>query len=170
MGTTIETKSACRISCYTEHTFKFHQNIILCPPPSKVKIQHWNWVSLSVCLSVCLSRSRALQKRLNRLRCRLGFGLGWAQESTCARSRCTLANTIEPSMCGGDAALRQIALTTNCCYYRRPPYTANTCVSLRPSAEAISMRRARVRYLLKWNSFSSSVSCLLVKLVRPRLD
>jgi len=45
-----------------------------------------------------------------------------------------------------------------------------TCVSLRPSAEAISMRLARVRYLLKWNSFSSSVSCLLVKFVRPRLD
>ena len=31
------------------------------------------------------------------------------------------------------------------------------------------MRLARVRYLLKWNSFSSSVSCLLVKFVRPVL-
>jgi len=28
-------------------------------------------------LCVCCSRPRALQKRLNRLRCRLGYGLGW---------------------------------------------------------------------------------------------
>ena len=32
-----------------------------------------------ICLSVCLSQSRALQKRLNRSRCRLGCGVGWAQ-------------------------------------------------------------------------------------------
>lgn len=31
------------------------------------------------------------------------------------------------------------------------------------------MRLARVRYLLKWNSFSSSVNCFVVKLVRPVL-
>ena len=42
-----------------------------------------------------------------------------------------------------------------------------TCVSLSPRAAAISIRRARVKYLLKWNSFSNSVSCLLVKFVRP---
>ena len=40
---------------------------------------------------------------------------------------------------------------------------------MRPKVVAISMRRARVKYLLKWNSFSNSVNCLLVKLVRPRL-
>ena len=44
-----------------------------------------------------------------------------------------------------------------------------TCVSLSWRAAAISIRRARVRYLLKWNSFSNSVSCLVVKLVRPVL-
>jgi len=44
-----------------------------------------------------------------------------------------------------------------------------TCVSLSPKEAAISILRARVRYLLKWNSFSSSVSCLLVKFVRPML-
>ena len=42
-----------------------------------------------------------------------------------------------------------------------------TWVSLSPNAAAISIRRARVRYLLKWNSFSNSVSCLFVKFVRP---
>lgn len=31
------------------------------------------------------------------------------------------------------------------------------------------MRRALVRYLLKWNSFSSSVNCLFVKFVRAEL-
>lgn len=44
-----------------------------------------------------------------------------------------------------------------------------TCVSLSCSAAAISIRLARVRYLLKWNSFSNSVNCLVVKLVRPVL-
>lgn len=31
------------------------------------------------------------------------------------------------------------------------------------------MRRALVKYLLKWNSFSSSVNCLFVKFVRAEL-
>lgn len=44
-----------------------------------------------------------------------------------------------------------------------------TWVSFSCNALAISIRRARVKYLLKWNSFSSSVSCLLVKFVRPEL-
>lgn len=44
-----------------------------------------------------------------------------------------------------------------------------TCVSLSCRAAAISIRRALVRYLLKWNSFSNSVNCLVVKLVRPVL-
>jgi len=41
-----------------------------------------------------------------------------------------------------------------------------TWVSLSWRVFAISIRLARVRYLLKWNSFSSSVSCLVVKLAR----
>lgn len=41
-----------------------------------------------------------------------------------------------------------------------------TCVSFSSSVAATSTLRALVRYLLKWNSFSSSVSCLVVKLVR----
>lgn len=44
-----------------------------------------------------------------------------------------------------------------------------TCVSLSSRLAATSTLRARVRYLLKWNSFSSSVSCLVVKLVRITL-
>ena len=55
----------------------------------------------------------ALQKRLNRSRCRLGLGLEWAQN--CIGWRCTLRyllNTIAPSMCCGDAAFCQITLTT----------------------------------------------------------
>ena len=38
-----------------------------------------------------------------------------------------------------------------------------TCVSFSCRAAAISILRARVKYLLKWNSFSSSVSCLVEK-------
>lgn len=55
------------------------------------------------------------------------------------------------------------------CFIRRFWNQIFTWVSLSCSADAISIRRARVRYRLKWNSFSSSVSCLLVKLVRPVL-
>lgn len=44
-----------------------------------------------------------------------------------------------------------------------------TCVSFNWSALAISIRRARVKYLLKWNSFSNSVNCLFVKFVRAEL-
>jgi len=38
--------------------------------------------STVVCLLVCLSRLWAVQKRLNRLRCRLGCALGWSQART----------------------------------------------------------------------------------------
>jgi len=44
-----------------------------------------------------------------------------------------------------------------------------TCVSLSCRALATSTRLARVRYLLKWNSFSSSVSCLVLKLILEAL-
>jgi len=38
-------------------------------------------------------------------------------------------------------------------------YVWPTCRSVRASEAAISIRRGRQRYLLKWNSFSSSKSC-----------
>ena len=76
----------------------------------------------------------AVRKRLNRSICRSGCGLGCAEGSTnsivFARWRqyalhCSpmwahwrhLANTIEPSVCGGDAVLCQITLTTCYCHY-----------------------------------------------------
>jgi len=48
-----------------------------------------------------------------RSRCRLGFGLGWTKLACIRRGAQWrhLANTIEPSMCGGDAAYCQITLT-----------------------------------------------------------
>jgi len=55
------------------------------------------------------------------------------------------------------------------CFIRRFWNQIFTCVSLSWREAAISTRLARVRYLLKWNSFSSSVSCLVVKLVRTVL-
>ena len=68
------------------------------------------------------------EKRLNRSVCRLDCGLGRPKEaqvqsySPVAPMRphgraywCYLANTIEPSICGGDAVLYEITLTT--CYY-----------------------------------------------------
>lgn len=55
------------------------------------------------------------------------------------------------------------------CFMRRFWNQIFTCVSLSWSAVAISIRRARVRYLLKWNSFSNSVNCFVVKLVLPVL-
>lgn len=51
------------------------------------------------------------------------------------------------------------------CFMRRFWNQIFTWVSFSWRAAAISTRLARVRYLLKWNSFSSSVSCLVVKLV-----
>jgi len=47
----------------------------------------------------------AVQKRLNRSRCYFGAERGGARWRN-------LANTIEPSVCGGDAALGQISLTS----------------------------------------------------------
>ena len=55
------------------------------------------------------------------------------------------------------------------CFIRRFWNQIFTWVSLSCRDAAISTLRARVRYLLKWNSFSSSVSCLVVKLVRTAL-
>ena len=55
------------------------------------------------------------------------------------------------------------------CFIRRFWNQILTCVSLSCNAPAISMRRARVRYLLKWNSFSNSVNCLVEKFVLPVL-
>ena len=120
-------------------------------------------VAWSVCRSVCLSRPWALQKRLNRSKCRLGCGRGWSQygnvegekgrPKTCpvmfdgryiprhsawqnrygADANCGVldrgahwrhvANTIELSVRGGDAALRQITLIT--CYCGCPEKRLN---------------------------------------------
>jgi len=71
---------------------------------------------------------RAVQKWLNRSIRRLACGLGWAEGNTSSivfirRCQCALmgghigatshlANRIVPSVCGGDAALCQITLTT----------------------------------------------------------
>lgn len=55
------------------------------------------------------------------------------------------------------------------CFMRRFWNHIFTWVSFNCSADAISILRALVKYLLKWNSFSNSVSCLLVKLVLPLL-
>ena len=52
------------------------------------------------------------------------------------------------------------------CFIRRFWNQIFTCVSLSCSVLAISILLARVRYLLKWNSFSNSVNILVVKLVR----
>jgi len=52
-------------------------------------------------------------KRLSRGQNRYGADAGWGVLDEGAHCR-NLANTTEPSVCGGDAALRQIALTT--CY------------------------------------------------------
>ena len=69
---------------------------------------------------------RAMQNRLNRFRCWLGYGLGWAQQSMCymgwGRHWHNLSNTAEPSVFRwaewsvGDANIWQITLTT-CCEY-----------------------------------------------------
>lgn len=55
------------------------------------------------------------------------------------------------------------------CFIRRFWNHIFTCVSLSARDWAISILLARVKYLLKWNSFSSSVNCLVVKFVRPVL-
>lgn len=44
----------------------------------------------------------------------------------------------------------------------------STCLSVRSNEAAISILRGRHRYLLKWNSFSSSSSCVFVYAVRNR--
>ena len=48
------------------------------------------------------------------------------------------------------------------CFMRRFWNHTLTCLSVRSNKAAISTRRGRHRYLLKWNSFSSSSSCVLV--------
>ena len=64
-----------------------------------------------VCRSVCHS---SCAKTAELIEMPLGCGFGWVEESMCymgAHWR-HLANTIEPSLCGGDAALCRITLTT----------------------------------------------------------
>ena len=71
------------------------------------------------------------------------------------------ANTTELSVCGGDAALRQITLTT-CSYY----YKLITCVSVRLSDAENSARSAMERYCRSRNFLSSASSCCVVNGVR----
>ena len=66
----------------------------------------------------------------------------------------------------GDPSCRRQGIWELCCLVA---FQLLTWVSLSCSAAAISILLARVRYLLKWNSFSSSVSCFVEKLVLPVL-
>jgi len=85
----------------------------------------------SVCLSVCLSRSRALQKRLNRSRCRLGMDLGGPMKALLywGAHWGHLANTIETSICSDDAAFCRITLST--CYYYYKAVSLPLLIALR---------------------------------------
>lgn len=67
---------------------------------------------------------------------------------------------------GGAGGTRPPSRSRFFCFIRRFWNQILTCVSLSSRVAAISTLRARLRYLLKWNSFSSSVSCRVVKLVR----
>lgn len=67
---------------------------------------------------------------------------------------------------GGAGGTRPPSRSRFFCFMRRFWNQILTCVSLSSRVAAISTLRARLRYLLKWNSFSSSVSCRVVKLVR----
>jgi len=92
----------------------------------------------------------AVQKRLIRSICRLGCGLGWAEGSTssivfarwrqCALpmwAHCRhLTNTIEPSVCGGDAVSCQITLTTCFKFHARIYPTARSSTRLAYTAAA----------------------------------
>ena len=71
-----------------------------------------------VCRSVCHDHEFC-RKRLNGLRCRLGYGLAWPKEA-CVRWGAHwrhLVNTVELSMCSSDAAFCEITLTTTCSLY-----------------------------------------------------
>jgi len=79
----------------------------------------------SVGLSVCHDRDPCKNGNLVR-------GLGWVQGTMCYMGNAhlrNLANTIEPSVCGGDAASREMTLTT--CYVLKPiggiPSLGTTC-------------------------------------------
>jgi len=82
----------------------------------------------------------AVQKRLNRSICRLRCGLGWAQGNiiTWGAHWSNLANTIEPSVCGGDEAICQLALAS--CLLKpnsitQPASEAGSRAGLRPASE-----------------------------------
>jgi len=65
---------------------------------------------------------RAVQKTAEPIEMSFGFvDSDWLKEARIWWSAHWrhLTNTNEPSMCGGDAALRQITLTTCCYYFRR---------------------------------------------------
>lgn len=75
---------------------------------------------------------------------------------------------ISPKSFAGTAVFRKTvpAFSRFFCFILRFWNQIFTWVSLSSRIAATSTRRALVRYLLKWNSFSSSVSCFVLKLVR----
>jgi len=90
------------IKYFIPHRSTMYVDAAYCYRPSSV-----------VCRSVTVVSP---QRRLNRSRCRFGSGLGWAQgkHELGEGAHCRhLANIIEPSMCGCDAACCQITLTTS---------------------------------------------------------
>jgi len=64
-----------------------------------------------------------VQKRLNWSICRLVCGLGYYYYRWGGAHWHNLPNTIEPSICGGDAAFPQITLTI--CYYQEPEWVSS---------------------------------------------
>jgi len=68
-----------------------------------------------VCLSPCWTHRWPLQRRLNRSR----FRLGQNRVTPRNHARVRWANTTEPSVRGGDGALRQFTPTTCYCYNSR---------------------------------------------------
>ena len=79
-------------------------------------------------------------KRMNRLRYRLLWGLGWAQGSIsngCAYW-CHLMNTTEPRTCGGDAGLLWFSLTTHCILLQETAETPSAPQTSAVTTEAVS--------------------------------
>lgn len=99
----------------------------------------------------------------------LGDAPGEGDREDWSVSSSSLANPLRGSDEKGRAVLPAPSRSRFFCFIRLFWNQIFTWVSLSSSVAAISTRRARVRYLLKWNSFSNSVSCRVLKLVRMAL-
>jgi len=114
-----------------------------------------------------------VQERLNRSICRLDCGLGWADGSRSsivfARWLQCALNTIEPSMCGGDAACCQIPLTT--CFFtvttrlRCDCYMLYRKLSFRVFLLSLSTCKWDHCYSLKLEEMGSTVQCWVLSSV-----